>query len=257
MLAAERQNQILQRSQAEGAVRTTGLARDFGVTEETIRRDLEKMADAGLVQRIHGGATALDFAGREFTHTDREVLQREEKQAIARVAAAMIQPHETIFLDASSTALQLAWALPEALAVRVVTYSLPVIERLQNHGNVELVSLGGTYQADGRRFGGLLVEQNLASFGVDRFFFSGKGFREGQGVSEANEEQASLKQFALRYANWSALLLDRTKLGISSNYFFARVHELSAIISDSEAAPFFRASPLPDSCQLYLAPINS
>lgn len=253
MLAAERQNLILQRSQFEGTVRTTGLAKDLGVTEETIRRDLEKMAGAGLVQRIHGGATALDFAGREFAHSDREDFQRDEKNAIAREAASLIQAEETILLDGSSTAYQLAACLPDDLAIRVVTYSLAVIEKLQGHPCVELIALGGAYDANGRRFGGLLVEQNLSSFRIDRFFFSGKGFRDAQGASEANEEQARLKQFALRYSDWSCLLLDHTKLGVSSNYFFARAHELSALITDEESENYFSEHSLPDSCQLHLA----
>ena len=235
MLAAERQNLILQRSQFEGTVRTTGLAKELGVTEETIRRDLEKMAGEGLVERIHGGATALDFAGREFAHSDREVLQIEEKKAIAQHAVNLISRDETILLDGSSTAFQLAAHLPDDLSVRVVTYSLAVIEKLQKHPRVELVSLGGTYDANGRRFGGLLVEQNLASFRIDRFFFSGKGFRDEQGASEANEEQARLKQFALRYSGWNCLLLDNSKLGVSSNYFFARARELSALITDNQS----------------------
>lgn len=252
MLAAERQNLILKRSQFEGAVRTTGLAKELGVTEETIRRDLEKMAAEGLVERIHGGATALDFAAREFAHSDREVLQIEEKKAIAEKAVTLIASDETILLDGSSTAYQLAAMLPDDLSVRVVTYSLPIIEKLQKHPCAELVSLGGTYDVEGRRFGGMLVEQNLASFRIDRFFFSGKGFRGGQGASEANEEQARLKQFALRYCDWSCLLVDHTKLGVSSNYFFARPHELSALITDGDSSSYFDQHPLPESSQLHL-----
>lgn len=254
MLAAERQSQILLRSLSEGAVRTTGLAKDFGVTEETVRRDLEKLSQAGKLLRIHGGATTSDFAHRDFAHIDREIQQRAEKRSIAACAAGLIQPQETIFLDASSTAFQLAAALPETLQIRVVTYSLPVIEQLQSHPEIELVSLGGSYERAGRRFGGLLVEQNLANYRIDRFFFSGKGFDPERGVSEANEEQSRLKQFALRHAGWNGLLLDHTKLAVASTYYFSRINQLAAIISDAASAPFFDRYPLTNTCQLYLAP---
>lgn len=254
MLAAERQSVILQRSLSEGAVRTTGLAKDFGVTEETVRRDLEKLSQAGKLLRIHGGATTSDFAHRDFAHIDREIQQQAEKRAIACCAVRLIQPQETIFLDASSSAFQLAAALPETLPIRVVTYSLPVIEQLQSHSEIELLSLGGSYERAGRRFGGLLVAQNLANFRIDRFFLSGKGLDPQRGVSEANEEQSRLKQFALRHAGWSGLLLDHTKLSVASTYFFAQLNQLAAVISDQASAPYFDQHSLPDSCKLHLAP---
>lgn len=241
MLPAKRQNHILKRSQAEGSVRTTGLAEEFGVTEETIRRDLDKLAQSGLIERIHGGAMAREFARREVAHSDREARQQAEKESIARRALEWIEAGETILLDGSSTALDLARLLPEG--IRVLTYSEPVMEVLRGRKGVGLISLGGTWEEDGRRFGGILTERNLQTFRIDRFFFSGKGYHESRGASEADESQARLKMAALEVAEWSCLLVDHTKLGATSNFFFAGNRVISTIVTDAAGREYFQGSP--------------
>ncbi|GAA5483520.1 DeoR/GlpR family DNA-binding transcription regulator [Haloferula sargassicola] len=245
MLPAERHQAILNRATESGTVRTTDLARHFGVAEETIRRDLDLLAKRGLLNRAHGGALAPSAGLPELSQHEREGLQAQEKQHLASLAAALVSEGETILLDASSTALELAARLPAGL--KVVTYSLAVTERLASRQDLELVQLGGTYEAKGRRFSGLITENAVLSLRIDRFFFSGRGMDLDRGVSEPNPDQARLKSLMLRHASWSCALLDHTKLGLRSDYFFARPSEIDAVVTDPGAQPFFRgkSSTLP------------
>ena len=238
MLAAERHRIILSKARESGTVRTSDLARAFGCAEETIRRDLDLLARNGHLSRTHGGALDPTAALAELPQDERETRQAAEKEVIAKSAAKLIQPQETILLDASSTALELARNLPGD--IRVITYSLAVTDRLSSRSDLELVQLGGSYEPKGRRFSGILTENAVLSMRIDRFFFSGRGFDMAMGISEPNPEQARLKTLMLRHAAWSCALIDHTKLGLRSDYFFAKLGDFATLISDPAAKPFFR-----------------
>jgi DeoR/GlpR family transcriptional regulator of sugar metabolism len=236
MLAAERHRQILDRLRRDTTVRTVDLARDFEVTEETIRRDLDLLAKRGRVTRTHGGAMEVGVFLGELSHQERANRQASQKSAIAREAAKLVKSGETLLLDASSTALELARQLPEDLGLRVVTYSLPVIEVLSSRTDVELIQLGGCYEPRGRRFSGMLTEAALRSLKIHRFFFSGGGFDAELGVSEPNPEQARLKNSIIGHAEWSCALIDSSKLGVRSDFFFAPLGSFAVLVTDSDSS---------------------
>lgn len=233
MLAVERQHRILEIARRDGTVRTTGLAADFEVTEETIRRDLDHLTRRGQLRRTHGGAMDIAASMGELSQSERETRQLEEKRAIARVAAGLIHEGETLLLDASTSAVELASWLPERIGLRVVTYSLAVVERLAGRDDVELIQLGGVYDRRGRRFSGMLTEMALRSLRIDRFFFSGGGYDAKLGVGEPNPDQARLKRMMLEHAQWSCALLDSSKLGASSDHYFAKPDEFQALVTDN------------------------
>lgn len=238
MLPAERHRHILLEARGTGNVRTADLARKFDVAEETVRRDLDFLAKRGHLTRTHGGALDPSAHLAELSQNEREALQADEKGSIAHRAVDLVNEGETLLLDASSTALEFSSKLPPG--IRVVSYSLAVMERLAPRGDLELLQLGGSYEPKGRRFSGFLTESAVLSLRIDRFFFSGRGFDLELGISEPNPEQARLKSLMLRHANWSCALLDHTKLGLRSDYFFAKPHEFDALVTDGESKAFFR-----------------
>lgn len=238
MLAAERQRRILELARKSGTVRTTELAGDFEVTEETIRRDLDFLARAGHLRRTHGGAMDAAVSLAELSQTEREARQLAEKVAISKEAASLVKEGETLLVDASSSALEFATRLPEGLRLKVVTYSLAVVERLSNRADIELIELGGVFDRRGRRFSGLLTEAALRMLRIDRFFFSGGGFDPKLGMGEPNPDQARLKRMMLDHAAWNCALIDHTKLGAPTDNFFAKPEELDAMVCDKGGKPF-------------------
>jgi DeoR/GlpR family transcriptional regulator of sugar metabolism len=247
MLAAERQRRLLDLARKNGTVRTTDLATDFSVTEETIRRDLDFLARMGHLRRTHGGAMDTSVSLGELSQSEREARQLEEKISIGREAATLVKEGETLLLDASSTALEFAAQLPNGMRLRVVSYSLAVIERLATREDIELVQLGGTYERRGRRFSGMLTESALRALRIDRFFFSGGGYDPVLGVGEPNPDQARFKRMMLEHSAWKCVLIDNTKLGATTDHFFAKPEELDALVSDqggkSYAKKYLKTTP--------------
>jgi len=243
MLPAERQSRILKLARRDGTVRTIDLAKEFEVAEETIRRDLDLLARLGHLRRTHGGAMDTSAPLAELPYSERQARQLDEKIAIAREATRFLMAGETILLDASSTALELASNLPLGLPLRIVSYSLPVVERLAGQDAIELVQLGGTYEARGRRYSGQLTELALRALRIDRFFYSGAGLDPVRGVSEPNPEQSRLKRVMIEHSEWNCALIDHTKLGKQADFFFARPEEIDQVITDREGQVF--ASRLP------------
>jgi DeoR/GlpR family transcriptional regulator of sugar metabolism len=242
MLAAERQRQILDRLRRDGIVRTAELAQVFAVAEETIRRDLDYLGRRGHVRRTHGGAMDPCASLGELSQSEREARNLEEKIAIARETARLILPGETILLDASTSALELAGHVPENLPLRVVTYSMAVVERLAGREDLEVIQLGGIYDPRGRRFSGLLTEASLRLLKIDRFFFSGAGIDPVQGVSEPNPEQARLKRTMIEQSAWNCALIDHSKLGVKADHFFALPQDLDVVVTDRESKAYAKAN---------------
>ena len=241
MLAIERQRKILETARREGAVTTRELSSVLKVTEETIRRDLDALARQRLLHRTHGGATEISMAIHELPQSEREGRQASEKTAIAKLAAKQVGINETIMLDASSTALELARHLPEGNSLRIVSYARDVIERLATRSDLELVLLGGIYEPKGRRFGGMLTEMGIRSMRIDRFFFSGGGFDAKLGIGEPNPDQARLKATIMAHANWKCAMLDHTKLGRATDHYFVKPGEIDLLVTDPAGGKFFGA----------------
>lgn len=244
MLAIERQRRILETAKRERTVRTQELAALLKVTEETVRRDLDSLSRQGLLRRTHGGAADVSIMLDELSQSDRETRQAGEKSVIAKLAAKHIKDHETIMLDASSTALELARHLPAGKSLRVVTYAHSVVEKLAMRSDIELVLLGGTYEAKGRRFRGMLTEMGIRALRIDRFFFSGGGYHETRGIGEPSAEEARLKATIIAHADWKCAIMDHTKLGRMTDHFFAKPSEIDLFITDPKGADFCKSAAM-------------
>lgn len=235
MLAAKRHLEILRCLEERGTVRTTDLAAEFKVAEETIRRDLDRLHESGSVVRLHGGARSPDFGKREIHRDERERHFLDEKRAIAEAALALVKDGETLLIDASSSALQLARLLPgQRRGLKVVTYSLVVANLLSSWAEIELVVLGGRFDPTSGAFLGLQTLEALASLRIDRAFFSCKGIDPERGLSEAREDHAQLKRALLAQAEQRVLLADHTKFGVRSNFFFGDLARISALVTDKK-----------------------
>lgn len=231
MLAIERQRRILDLLSTTGSLRTTETAEKLGVTDETVRKDFEVLEKRGELIRMHGGASQPEKIREEVPFTQRQGIHREEKKAIARLAAGRIRPNENIFLDASSTVLTLTEFLPD-FPLTILTNALNVITALADRPNLDLICTGGLYDAKSRSFIGATSEKSLQRYNIHRMFLSGNGIHAGRGVSESNSRQAAFKERVIAGAEDVVFLADHSKLGQRAPFFFASVTELSCVITD-------------------------
>ncbi len=234
MLATERHQRIMKSLTGKGTVRTALLAAELEVTDETIRKDFELLEAQGALIRTHGGATFVERPMVELSLTERQLLNRDAKQAIAKIAASRIRPDETIFIDASSTALAITEFLPE-FPMTIVTNSLDVVMAVGNMKNVDLISTGGLFEARSRSFIGLSAARTLTRYNIHRMFFSGSGLDLKRGVSERNSRQAAFKEVVIESAEDVCFLGDETKLGRCSAFFFADCKDVTTLITTAQA----------------------
>jgi DeoR/GlpR family transcriptional regulator of sugar metabolism len=231
MLASERQDRILDMLLKSRAVSTARAAKVLAVTEETVRRDFEKLEADGRLYREHGGAVRVNDSRRDLPLDSRELANVAEKTAMARVARAQIQKGETVFFDASSTVFQLACLLTE-LEVTVLTTGLKVAIELARQPAVEVILLGGVVNHGSFSCQGTLTDQILESYHVKKVFISCRGVDAERGLSEANAEQAGLRRKIIKLSDQTVVLADHTKMGLKSSYFFAGLEEVDTLITD-------------------------
>ena len=235
MFAAERHSQILGLLDRLGRVRVTELARDFQVTEETVRRDLERLEAEGKLQRTHGGAM-VGPTRRELPFAIRQVSQLGPKSAIARAAVRLIEADQVIALDGSTSALAMTGLLPE-MALTVVTNSVPVVSALSERSQVKVVGLGGTLDQTSRCFVGPLTAQALTRINIHTLFLSCVGVDLQRGLSESLEELAAVKSALIDRAERVVLLVDSSKFGIRSTLTFAGLSEVDMVLTDAGVDP--------------------
>ncbi len=236
MLRPERQDFILKRLEKEGSVRTTGLASEMEVTDETVRRDLEALEQRGDILRIHGGAVKAERTKRELMLTERQLRNREAKRAIAQEAAKRIQENETIFIDASSTALTLVEYLP-SFHLTVVTNAHNVVSALAGREGLDLICTGGIWEPRSRSYIGLPAEAAMRKYHIHRMFFSSTGVNLERGISETNPRQAAFKERIIDDAEDVCLLADSTKMGLMASFIFAQVGQLTSVVTEEGSSP--------------------
>jgi len=234
-LAAERQREIAAIVDREQAVKVTSLARFFEVTEETIRRDLERLELQGKLVRSHGGALSV-MPGLEVPISERDASFIAEKVAIARETARFIKPEDTILIDASTTALYLARLMVD-MPLTVITNSIQVCAELSTRPRMRVVSTGGNLSTLSLSFVGPRAEEMLKDYRVTRLFFSCTALDADHGLSDTNDLQASLRQAMMAVSDERILMVDRSKLGLKALKRFAQVSEVTKIVTNDNADP--------------------
>ncbi|MDF2663358.1 MAG: DeoR family transcriptional regulator [Paenibacillus sp.] len=234
MLVAERYEKIVQLVNERGSIRVSELSELCEVTEETIRRDLDRLEQSGRLRRSHGGAVSVrDQQQPEIPYAEREITQAEEKKRIAREAVKRIAPNGRILLDASTTAWYMAANLPD-LPLTVLTNSIKVAMELAGKEKIEVISTGGILAARSLSYVGPLAERSLDAYHVDLAFLSCKGVHLERGISESNELQGRIKQKMIGIAERVVLLADSSKFGVQAFTHVAPLHKVHEIVTDSE-----------------------
>ncbi len=247
MYAEERRRQIASLTAVEGRVNVTELAEKFGVTAETIRRDLAVLDREGIVHRVHGGAVASQsFQTTEFTLDDRFRSAPSAKLAIARAAIDHLPPAGgSVFLDAGTTINALADLMaehPSADQWSVVTNSLPIALSLSAHSLDSVQLLGGQVRSITQAVVGDTALRTLALMRADVAFMGTNALTLDHGLSTADSQEAAVKSAMVTNAHKVVVLCDATKLGNDYLVSFASIDQIDVIITDSAAPePFLEA----------------
>ena len=229
MAAKDRIMVIRQKVQAEKKISVVDLSRICNVTEETIRRDLDKLETEGVVTRVHGGAIWNEGAQKEGVHFYRRMSKHlKEKQEIARKATGLFEGKNTIVAD-SSTTVKL---LPNSTDITVVTNSTEIFREFQQSA-INFISTGGEYNKKSCSLQGQLAKTNIAKYNVSLALISCKGVSIEKGVQDTNESEAEIKKAMLAQADEVALLVDSSKFDQSAFVSLIGLDKVNYIITDS------------------------
>lgn len=246
MLKAERQEQIVQRLTAHGTESVGAIARALSVSEMTVRRDLEELAERGIVERVYGGARmpaalkeSYSAEGvpllREYSHVEKRRLNTETKRRVAQRAAHQIAPDDTVFLGAGTTVEAMVPYLPET-HLRVITNSLSVFKLLEHNERCELYLVGGLYRQHTGCFVGGMAEEAVAPLGIDKAFIGTNGVSSGS-LFTSDMDEGRIQRLVLKKAQGRFAVCDASKVGRRDFYAFFPVAELTALICGGELDP--------------------
>jgi DeoR family fructose operon transcriptional repressor len=235
MLPTQRRRVILAELRQAEAVSAEDLAQRFGVSAETIRRDLRGLRDAGLLQRVYGGA--LSVRSTEGTFAARSALHGARKLAIARLAAALVEPQDTIVIDIGTTALEVARALPESFRGRVLTNSVPVAMELAARDQIELLLSGGQVRPGDAACYGAQAESFFAEFYADKAFLGSGGVHPAAGLTDYHPPEVMTRRTIIAHSGASYVLADSSKLGVIAVHRVCPLSRVTAVLTDYQASP--------------------
>jgi len=234
LLAIERRREIISRLTADGKVIVSELARDFDVTEETIRRDLEKLDRDGIAAKTYGGAVSKNNSALDLPYNVREGVNVAEKQDISEKILSLIHDGERIMLDSSSTALYIVKKIKSKKNLTIITNSVKILIELADKSDWTVLSTGGVLKKGGLSLTGSSAEKMIKSYHVDTAICSCKGLDIDLGVTDSNENDSLIKQAMLASAERKILALDGEKFDRKSFVTVCTTNDIDIIVTDSK-----------------------
>lgn len=235
MNAAARRELIVELLESSGKVLVSELSPRTGVSEMTIRRDLEALEQRGVLVRVHGGAVTAQSRSYEPPFAVRSMRQADAKRRIGRLAASLLTDGETAILDAGTTTMEVARALKGRRNLRILAMSLRIADELVEEPGITVMVNGGVARPGERSMIGALAERAFADLLFDTFFVTVGGIDSVQGLTEFNLDDATVKRAAVGSARRLIAVADSSKLG---KIAFARVcpiAQLDVLITDDRA----------------------
>jgi DeoR family transcriptional regulator of aga operon len=227
----ERQQQLARLLDRDGRLTVTSICEQFGISEATARRDLDALAEQGLIQRVHGGAIRTRRAAPEEPILRRAQESETEKESIGRAAAALVEDGETIYLGSGTTVFQVAQNLLER-KITVITNSLPVINEMASRPNITLIALGGMLRESELSFIGHLTEKSLGELNADKVIIGARALDLEQGLTNDYLPETLTDRAILKIGRIVILVADHTKCGVVSTAFLAPLAAMHTIVTD-------------------------
>lgn len=235
LLLHERQSLILKRLKLDGRVIAATIAQELSISEDTIRRDLREMAAAGLCKRVYGGA--LPATSDVTTLAERLDLTPDRKAALARAAVPLFEPGMTIFIDAGSTNLAIARALPPTIRLTVITNSPNVASALIDRQEIDVIMLGGKLDHRTGAVIGARAIADAASFRPDICVLGSCGFEAGTGISASDFDEAEFKRSIALRSRAIVAAVTNEKLGVAAPFDVVPVGDSDHIVLEHDAEP--------------------
>lgn len=234
MLAIERRNEILEKLQAERRVVVSELSQIYDVSEETIRRDLEKLVNDGYAIKSYGGAVINENVNIDLPFNIRKNRNVVGKQRIAELISRQVNDGDSIMLDASSTAVYTVKALKDKKNLTVITSSVEIIIELFEVPDWRVLSTGGISREGSFALVGAQTDRMLRSYHVDKTIISCKGLDLTAGITDSDELQTNNKKTMLEAAKEKILAVDSSKFGKIAFTTVGMLKDITTVVTDEK-----------------------
>jgi DeoR/GlpR family transcriptional regulator of sugar metabolism len=229
----ERYRHILSALDRDGRISVEDMSQTFGISQVTIRNDLQYLASQNLLLRTHGGAIPNKQVERDLSFSTRLHLHSPEKDRIGAAAASLVRDGDVIALDASTTALAIVSHLIHHRDLTIITNGLATANTLLTVPGITVFILAGFLRHDALSLVGHADQTVLNRFDIKYAFLSSKGLSQQAGMTELNEQEGSMKCELIKYSDKVIAVLDSSKIGHSSLVSFATIEEIDLVITDS------------------------
>ena len=234
---SRRRQEIIGMLNDQGSVQVLALSDQFGVSTQTIRKDLAFLEGRGASVRCYGGAVAAGVIGvvDEDPVDAKRGLHMPEKERIGRLAASMIKPGDAVILDSGTTTAQIARFLPDKGDIVVLTNDAGILNQLMRRDNIDIVLLGGRLRRKNMAFYGGQTEAALDSLQVDRLFLGVDGIDLQRGITTHFEGEAALNRKMARVARQVIAVTDGSKFGRTCLHRIMGLEDVDILVTDSGA----------------------
>lgn len=232
MLAAERRNLILEKLQDEKRVVVSELSELFKVSEETIRRDLDKLDKEGLASKSYGGAVLVENNNTDMPFNVRKKKNMQGKRIMAEIISGLIADGDHIIVDPSTTAVSIVKAIRDKKRLTIVTNSIEVLVELADATGWDVISTGGTLRENYLALVGPRALEGINSFNADKVILSCKGIDMEKGITDANEMFSQVKKAMLHSAKQKILAVDSTKFEQVAFSQICEVTDIDMVVTD-------------------------
>lgn len=234
----DRREQIVTLLHRDGIVKVAELVKMFGVSIETIRRDLEDLERQGILKRVYGGAVAGKKRGLEPNIELRKTEHYEQKKAIGEKAAELVEDGDVIVIDLGTTTLELARALVgKKTSLTVLTNSIPIAVVLSQDSNIRVFLIGGEVRKGELSVSGNLADENIGMFQTDKVFLGVGGLTEKYGITDFHVEETPFRRISVSRTQKVLALADHSKFGITAMNVVCDVSGIDVLITDTGADP--------------------
>lgn len=230
-----RRNEILTSINIDGQVFVEELSTRFGVSEVTIRNDLDQLEQKNLLIRARGGAMKIEGrVGVDYNLSEKDKLNYQEKVRIGRAAANLISDSEIVLIDSGTTTVEMVKNLNDTKNLTVITNALNIAGVLINNPNISLTIPGGYLRQNSQSLVGPMAERALKNFYVDKAFLGVDGFDTKTGLYTPNIEEAHLNELMIEIANEVILLADSSKFKKKSFAYICPVDKVDVVVTDEK-----------------------
>jgi DeoR/GlpR family transcriptional regulator of sugar metabolism len=258
MKTFDRRSEIIRIIKEQQRTSTSTLSELLDVSEVTIRNDLKVLAAQGWLHRVHGGAEITPEFVPEQPFADRQREHASAKESIAIAAATMIRPGDTILLDSSTTAFQLALELKQIpWELNVVTNNLHAAMTLKDCPKLEVLMLGGVIRGETFSAIGSMARDMLAKIHVHKGFISANGLTVERGLAGADIREVETQRAMVQSAQQVIALIDSSKFGKTSFLSVASLNEINLLVTEKEVPPEFLESLQGQGVQIHIAKTHS